>query len=417
MRGFISEYSFLLFAGLLSFVTVACNNTGTGEDVPDSGTIDDDGGTNDALTSDSGTFFDSGVQPDSETPSDGEIDGSIGPHPIGGEVSGLLGEGLVLQNNAGDDLAITENGEFVFSEMLTAGEEYIVTALTHPEDPEQTCNVYNGEGTVGYGPVTNINVHCQLIDSDNDGVPDIADPFPDDSTKPVPGALNTIYAHTSSQLYTMHPSTHEIELVGQFSFDSNSGSVTDVAVDQYNVLYAVTFNNLFVCDPYTAECFHLASLEQSFNGMTLVPAGTVDPNRDIMIGISNAGGWYRIDIVGEAAAELTLLGTYDSGYTSSGDAYSVKGVGTYAAVNKTGESSDVIVEVDPTNGTVLSEIGVTTGYTSLYGLAGTADIIFGFDAGGDIISINPSTGETNLIVSTSHSWWGAGVTTGVTSVP
>ncbi len=400
----MSRVMFGCFLGIFVFSISACKTSQTGgEDVDLDGSVDSDV-----------YDLDAEVRADSEVLQDAaQIDAEPdpGPHSVGGNVSGLFGTGLVLQNNAGDDLAITENGSFVFSEQLPAGEPYSVTVLDHPDDPEQECVVEKGDGTVGYGPVTDVNVKCALIDSDGDGIPDIADPFPDDDTKPVPGLMGMIYAHTSSTLYTMHPTTFEIEMVGSFSFDMNPGQVTDVALDQYNVLYACTFYDLFVCNPFTAACDHLASLGQSFNGLTLVPAGTVESYRDVIIGISNAGGWYRVDIVGEAAAELTLLGTYGSGYSSSGDAYSLKGVGTFAAVNKSGVSSDVIVEVDPANGAVLSEIGVTTGYNSLYGLAGTENLMFGFDASGAIISIDPITGDTALVLSTPYAWWGAGIST------
>jgi hypothetical protein len=79
---------------------------------------------------------------------------------VGGQVSGLDGSGLVLQNNGGDNLAIASNGPFTFRDSLPPGAPYNVTVLTQPADPNQTCVVGNSSGTVGNADVTNITVNC-----------------------------------------------------------------------------------------------------------------------------------------------------------------------------------------------------------------------------------------------------------------
>jgi len=87
-----------------------------------------------------------------------------GPEPdpvtIGGTVTGLTGSVLVLQNNGGDDLSITENGDFNFATSLTPGTFYNVTVATNPTNPAQTCSVENGSGTVPDQDVTNVAVSC-----------------------------------------------------------------------------------------------------------------------------------------------------------------------------------------------------------------------------------------------------------------
>jgi subtilisin-like proprotein convertase family protein/subtilisin family serine protease len=79
---------------------------------------------------------------------------------VGGSVSGLLGTGLVLQNNGGDNLAIGADGAFTFGSPILSGAGYAVTVLTQPSGPVQTCTVTNGSGTVGAGNVTSVNVAC-----------------------------------------------------------------------------------------------------------------------------------------------------------------------------------------------------------------------------------------------------------------
>ena len=86
-------------------------------------------------------------------------------HTVGGTVSGLLGSGLVLQNNGSDDLAIGAgfNGDFTFAAQLANGSPYAVTVKTQPTDPVQTCTVTNGSGTLSGANVTNVDVDCTGI--------------------------------------------------------------------------------------------------------------------------------------------------------------------------------------------------------------------------------------------------------------
>ncbi|MGI5860463.1 MAG: DUF4215 domain-containing protein [Myxococcales bacterium] len=84
-------------------------------------------------------------------------------YTIGGTVSGLVGSGLVLQNNGGDDLAISANGEFTFGTSVPSGGTYLVSVLTEPSDPPQDCTITNESGTVGGAPVTNVAVTCRTL--------------------------------------------------------------------------------------------------------------------------------------------------------------------------------------------------------------------------------------------------------------
>jgi hypothetical protein len=322
-----------------------------------------------------------------------------------------VGSGLVLQNNSGDNLAVAQNGPFTFATPLASGQTYAVSVLTQPSSPAQNCAVTNATGSVASQNVTTVTVSCKLLDGDNDTVPDEADPFPNDPSKPVLAQPKRVYPHTASRLFTMDVDTYQIVDLGQFNGSTFSGQMTDLAIDQYGVIYGVTFYDLYACDATTATCYHLAALPQSFNGLTMVPPGVLHPYLDTLIGIANSGAWYRVTLTGSGTAQLTQIGTYGSGYTSSGDAFAIEGVGTYGSVDKTGQSSDVIVSVDPKTGAVLSEVGPVTGYSSLYGLAGWQGVVFGFDASGAVLSIDTTTGAATLITQTNNSWWGAGVAT------
>lgn len=250
-----------------------------------------------------------------------------------------------------------------------------------------------------------------IIDTDEDGIPDDDDPFPMDPDLPGKAEGGFVYAHTSSQLYTMNAFSYDVALVGAFSFNQSAGQVTDLAIDRWGVVYVITFNDLFVCHPQTADCYYLGDLPQSFNGLTMVPPGILDPDDDTLIGIANSGAWYKMTLIGQQV-QLMQIGQYGGNMTSAGDVFSIEGEGTFGAVNKPGvNNGNVIVESDPLSGMVIDELATAVGFTTIYGLAGWEGIIFAFNSGGEIISIDPSDGTVTLIKDTPQVWWGAGVFT------
>jgi alpha-tubulin suppressor-like RCC1 family protein len=75
-------------------------------------------------------------------------------------VTGLVGSGLVLRNNGGDDLSVTADGPVVFATPLASGASYSVTVLTQPTSPAQTCVVTEGSGTMSGANVTTVAIVC-----------------------------------------------------------------------------------------------------------------------------------------------------------------------------------------------------------------------------------------------------------------
>jgi hypothetical protein len=253
-------------------------------------------------------------------------------------------------------------------------------------------------------------IYC--TDSDEDGIPDADDPFPNDKNLPGKAEGNKVYAHTSSALFTMGVTApYDITSIGAFKYDKFAGSMTDVALDRWGVLYGITFGDLFVCNPANAQCYHLASIPQSANGLTFLPPGTLDPNDDTLVAIAISGAWYKVTLVGNQA-QFTQMGQYGAGYGSAGDVFSIQGVGTYGATTKSGvNTGNVIVEANPLNGNVVKDLATLTGYTTIYGLAGWQGKIFAFNSNGAIVLIDPGDNSFSLLKNTPHSWWGAGVYT------
>ena len=81
-------------------------------------------------------------------------------HTLGGTVSGLVGTGLVIQNNNADDLTINASGSFTLSQPYQDNSTYEITILTQPSSPNQTCSVTNGSGTISGEHVNDISIAC-----------------------------------------------------------------------------------------------------------------------------------------------------------------------------------------------------------------------------------------------------------------
>ncbi|MCC6782450.1 MAG: hypothetical protein IT457_06380 [Planctomycetes bacterium] len=76
---------------------------------------------------------------------------------VGGTVSGLSGS-LVLQNNGGDDLTVTQDGPFTFPTRLRDGLAYAVTVKSGTTTQRRTLG--NATGQLAGAPVSGITVDC-----------------------------------------------------------------------------------------------------------------------------------------------------------------------------------------------------------------------------------------------------------------
>jgi hypothetical protein len=89
-------------------------------------------------------------------------------YTIGGSVTGLLGSGLVLQDNGGDNQTIAApsgfSQSFNFNTLVASGSTYAVTILTQPSSPAQTCWLGKADGSnaapVQGANVTSVRIGC-----------------------------------------------------------------------------------------------------------------------------------------------------------------------------------------------------------------------------------------------------------------
>ena len=89
---------------------------------------------------------------------------SLTTNTIGGKVSGLAADGLILTNGSNGTAPIAKDTAgvypttFTFTSAVTYGQTFGVTVLQQPTG--QTCTVKNGAGTMGDTAVTTIEVNC-----------------------------------------------------------------------------------------------------------------------------------------------------------------------------------------------------------------------------------------------------------------
>jgi hypothetical protein len=82
-------------------------------------------------------------------------------YTIGGTVSGLeTSNELVLQNNEGDDLTLTEDGTFTFATSLFDESDFTISILKQPRSPHQTCTLANNQGQLAGQDVVSVNIDC-----------------------------------------------------------------------------------------------------------------------------------------------------------------------------------------------------------------------------------------------------------------
>jgi hypothetical protein len=81
-------------------------------------------------------------------------------YTVRGVVYGMIGGGLILQNNGADDLLVNANGTFTFPKAIANGATYNVTIKTQPATLSQTCTVSNATGVINTKPVGNVIISC-----------------------------------------------------------------------------------------------------------------------------------------------------------------------------------------------------------------------------------------------------------------
>lgn len=217
-----------------------------------------------------------------------------------------------------------------------------------------------------------------------------------------------VFGHSASTLYKLDPVTKQVTVVGDFSCANEV--MIDIALDKAGNMVGTTFGGLHHIDKTTAACTLIKNGGYP-NSLSFVPAGTVDPNVEALVGFEGSS---YVRIFTDTGAKQTI-GALNGGYTSSGDVVSVIGGGTYLTVIGGPENcGDCIIEVDPKTGAFIKNIG-PLGHSAVYGLAFWGGAAYGFDSFGELFQIDLTNGSTvNIAIPGAPpnlSFYGAGSST------
>ena len=236
---------------------------------------------------------------------------------------------------------------------------------------------------------------------DDDSVGDDDDTVGDDDDS-TGTQLAYIYAHTSTALYTVDPTTFAVTWVGDFT-GANwlSPDITDIAIDVLGNMYAVGFGDLYTVNPLTAQLTHLGTyfdLYGNVNAATCLPDGTLI-----------LGGGANLFESSTTSATRTLLGSVGGDWLFAGDTVGLPDGLLYNLMAEDDVNNPTsLLTVDPDANLALSVVGAT-GTGAMFGLAyhSANGLVYGFTEAGDIYTIDPLTGAATLEASTGIAFWGA----------
>ena len=294
-------------------------------------------------------------------------------YTIGGALSGLSGA-VVLQNNGGDDLTLSADGDFTFTTPVADGSGYAVTVLTQP--PGQTCTVSNGPGTLSGANVTGVSISC----SNN---PDI--------TSPTVAITNPASGYVSGTVSLTADASDDIGVAGvQFKLDDS----TLVAAEDTTAPYTASWNTTAVSDG--THTLVVVARDWAGNYATSTPVTvTVDnTNPTLSISAPSASGTksgsvtYTLTYGGATAVtlapdDITLnrTGTADGTIDVSGSGLSTR------TVTVSGITGDGMLGITISLGTAADDAG--------HHDAGAASQIFAVDNTAPSVSITaPTDGAT-----------------------
>jgi hypothetical protein len=195
------------------------------------------------------------------------------------------------------------------------------------------------------------------------------------------GEVAEVFGHSGTTLYRMDPETKAVATVGAFS-NCGTGSIIDIALTADSQMYGVTFSALYEIDKETAACTLIAMGDYP-TSLSFVPAGTLDPNEEALVGFVDEQ-YIRIDLDSGAT---TPIATLAGGLASSGDVVSVEGGGTYLTVTGPNcDAGDCIIQFDPSTGAIVQNFGPLP-YQQVFGLAFWAGVAYGFAREGVLFEV------------------------------
>ena len=195
----------------------------------------------------------------------------------------------------------------------------------------------------------------------------------------VGAVLEVLGAGSDGNLYSIAPQSGATTLLGRMPT-----VMSDLAT--YNgVLYAISYQPfggssvLYTINPNNGSGSAIGSAGPTLNALCFNQTGTL-----------YAAGSDSLYTINTATGQATLVGSGTGAgvYNSSGDLMFDFSGNLY--LTSVGASDDQLFALDPSSGqgTLIGDIG----FSSVYGMVYYNDTVYGFTSGGQVITINPSTG-------------------------
>jgi hypothetical protein len=219
-----------------------------------------------------------------------------------------------------------------------------------------------------------------------------------------PPTLGVVYAHTGTTLYTVDMSTYDLTEVGQFHTQLDLGAdedMTDLAITPDGKVYTISRGSFYSVNETTGRATKI------FSGITSSNVAMTFQNNGTLLSADQAGKVYEID---PGASTVTEVGSYGTGYDTAGDLVAIADGTMYGVSTKApglSGTTNVLIKVNTSTGkaTTVGEIG----YTGVFGVAYSGGKVVAFTKDGEIIGIDPSTGQGTLLrTHASVRFYGAG---------
>ena len=217
----------------------------------------------------------------------------------------------------------------------------------------------------------------------------------------LPPTFETIWAHTGTTLYTVDPMTFLLTKIGDFNGPED---MTDLAVTPDGKVYTVSRTGVYSVDQNTGAASKLATLGSTTSAVALT--FRLDGK---LLAADQSG---NVIIIDTTNGSTTSLGKYSTtgGYDTAGDLVAVADGTMYGVSTKAPNVSDpsnVLIKVN-TSTAKASTVG-SIGYTGVFGTAYSGGRVLAFTKTGQIIQINPATGDGTLVAThTGIAFYGAG---------
>jgi hypothetical protein len=216
-----------------------------------------------------------------------------------------------------------------------------------------------------------------------------------------PPAVEPVYIHTGTTLFSYAPESNAIQRIGDFH-DRNgplARQMVDIAIDLNGTMYGgtrepggeATGNEVFLIDPETGFCTLRFIFDDTLHGMTFLPDGR----------LVIAGEQVSVVDPNDGAVLLEFPAARD--YQTSGDIVGLPDGKLYWTV--VGGNTDQVVRIDPASGRI-TNLGDAR-LKSIFGLGYAENQLFGFSSTGYVVVINPTNGAVLRQERLDGRWYGA----------